>query len=211
MPATAGRRSQAPGVSTPKECDSSQRPHCASVNHEVSPLRLKGRVSLMALVIVRAVAATASQADDGNAPNTKLTIVALNAFGGRAVFNLSCEPTGGDCPTRRMPVRPRKAARAGDDPQPFVCRGGPSSHGLIRNTRQVERARGSPRHRDLLSLPGATDSAVRLPQAKLRLPRPPVFAIYRVPTAVRAITSGDARTCRFANEAVLRPNAISLS
>jgi hypothetical protein len=88
---------------------------------------------LMALVMVAlAVATTTGQADGGDAPSTKLTIVALNEWVGRAVFNLSCEPTGGDLPD------PTNACAALDrqpelvtSPQPFVCRGGQSSHWLV--------------------------------------------------------------------------------
>lgn len=88
---------------------------------------------LMALVIVAlAVSTTASQASDRSTPSTKLTIVALNPWVGRAVFNVNCEPTGGDLPD------PTNACAALDrqpdlvtNPQPFVCRGGPASHWLI--------------------------------------------------------------------------------
>jgi hypothetical protein len=88
---------------------------------------------LVALVIVAlTVSANATPAGDGDAPGTKLTIVALNEWVGRAVFNLSCEPTGGDLPD------PTKACAGLDrkpelvtSPQPFVCRGGQSSHWLL--------------------------------------------------------------------------------
>jgi hypothetical protein len=87
----------------------------------------------MALVIVAlAVSTTASHAGASDTPSTKLTIVALNESVGRAVFHLSCEPTGGDLPD------PTNACAALDrqpelvtSPQPFVCRGGPQSHWLI--------------------------------------------------------------------------------
>jgi hypothetical protein len=60
---------------------------------------------------------------------TKLTMVALNANVGRAVFHLGCVPPDGDIPD------PSRACAALDlqpqlvtSPQPFVCRGGPTSH-----------------------------------------------------------------------------------
>jgi hypothetical protein len=87
----------------------------------------------MALVVIAlAASTTASQASAGGTPSTKLTIVALNAFVGRAVFNLSCEPTGGDVPDptdacAALDRQPELVTR----PQPFVCRGGQSSHWLV--------------------------------------------------------------------------------
>jgi hypothetical protein len=63
---------------------------------------------------------------------TKLTMVALNAHVGRAVFHLSCAPPGGDMPD------PSKACAALDlqpelvtSPQPVICRGGPPSHWYV--------------------------------------------------------------------------------
>lgn len=66
------------------------------------------------------------------APQTSLTIVALNASAGRGVFHLRCGPTGGDVPDSA------KACAALDQrpelvtsPEPFVCRGGPGSHWVV--------------------------------------------------------------------------------
>jgi hypothetical protein len=63
---------------------------------------------------------------------TKLTMVALNADVGRAVFHLSCAPPGGDIPD------PSRACAALDlqpelvrSPQPAVCRGGPGLHWYV--------------------------------------------------------------------------------
>jgi len=65
-------------------------------------------------------------------PNTSLTIVALNAWVGRAVFHLRCGPPGGDVPDSA------KACAALDQrpelvtsPEQFVCRGGPGSHWVV--------------------------------------------------------------------------------
>jgi hypothetical protein len=59
---------------------------------------------------------------------TRLTVVALNAWVGRAVFHLDCGPAGGDIPS---PAR-ACAALAGTpqlvtSPKPFTCMGGTSS------------------------------------------------------------------------------------
>ncbi len=71
--------------------------------------------------------------DRSTTPNTSLTIVALNVWVGRAVFHLRCGPTGGDVPDST------KACGALDQqpelvtsPEPFVCRGGPTSHWVVR-------------------------------------------------------------------------------
>jgi hypothetical protein len=61
---------------------------------------------------------------------TRLTVVALNSWVGRAVFHLACSPTGvgGDFPS---PVKACAALRAEPSlvksPRPFVCHGGPFS------------------------------------------------------------------------------------
>ena len=67
-----------------------------------------------------------------SASGTKLTMVALNANVGRAVFHLRCAPPGGDLPD------PSKACAALDlqpelvtSPQPVICRGGPPSHWYV--------------------------------------------------------------------------------
>jgi hypothetical protein len=69
---------------------------------------------------------------------TKLTMVAVNRNVGRAVFHLSCNPAGGDLP------RPEAACVALADtpqlvtrPQPFVCKGGPSSWWEVKITGHV--------------------------------------------------------------------------
>src|SRR6266550_7408000 len=85
-------------------------------------------------IVALALCAIANQASGGNTmPGTSLTIVALNEHVGRAVFHLRCDPAGGDVPS------PAKACAAlaqqpelVTNPKPFVCRGGPQSHWLVR-------------------------------------------------------------------------------
>jgi hypothetical protein len=86
------------------------------------------------MIAALTLSATASHAGDGQStPYTSLTVVALNASVGRAVFHLTCAPPGGDMPD------PAHACAALDqepelitNPEPFVCRGGPSSWWVVR-------------------------------------------------------------------------------
>jgi hypothetical protein len=91
---------------------------------------------LLALTIAAlSLSTTASDraASGRTPPSTSLTIVALNASVGRAVFHLRCDPAGGDVPS------PAKACAAlaeqpelVTNPRPSICRGGPGSHWLVR-------------------------------------------------------------------------------
>jgi hypothetical protein len=91
------------------------------------------------MIAALTLSGTASQAGGPQStPYTSVTIVALNAWVGRAVFHLSCAPPGGDLPD------PAQACSALDqkpelvtDPQPFVCRGGPTSHWAVRISGQL--------------------------------------------------------------------------
>ncbi len=71
----------------------------------------------------------------GETPSTRLTIVALDSWVGRAVFHLSCEPVGGDLPdaTKACAALDQKPELI-TDPEPFTCRGGPGSWWLVRVT-----------------------------------------------------------------------------
>jgi hypothetical protein len=65
-------------------------------------------------------------------PDTSLTIVALNASVGRAVFHLSCVPAGGDLPDPMNACATlNQQPELVTSPEPFVCRGGPQSHWLV--------------------------------------------------------------------------------
>src|SRR4051794_18321088 len=91
------------------------------------------------MIAALTLSATASHASGGQStPYTSVTIVALNAWVGRAVFHLSCAPSGGDLSD------PAQACSALDQqpelvtsPQPFVCRGGPTSHWTVRISGQL--------------------------------------------------------------------------
>src|SRR2546430_9911699 len=67
----------------------------------------------------------------GDTSSTRLTILALDSWVGRAVFHLSCEPVGGDLPdaTKACAALDQKPELI-TDPEPFTCRGGPRSWGL---------------------------------------------------------------------------------
>lgn len=85
-------------------------------------------------IAVLVLAGSASRAEARPAsPSTSLTIVALNAQVGRAVFHLQCDPSGGDMPN---PTKACAALAEQPDlitnPKPFVCRGGPQSQWLIK-------------------------------------------------------------------------------
>jgi hypothetical protein len=84
------------------------------------------RARLCASLLV--AAALAGVAGAGDSPSTRVTILAVNPNVGRAAFHLSCGPTGGDIPS---PERACAALAAASglvlSPQPFVCRGGPTS------------------------------------------------------------------------------------
>ena len=69
----------------------------------------------------------------GGTPNTRLTIVALDSYVGRAVFHLSCEPAGGDLPdvTTACGALDQKPELM-TNPEPFTCRGGPGSWWLVK-------------------------------------------------------------------------------
>jgi hypothetical protein len=78
-----------------------------------------------ALLIVLLLPGCGGSAESGSGPETKLTIRAVNPNVGRAAFELSCEPVGGDLP------EPERACAALADspdlvrtPKPFVCAGG---------------------------------------------------------------------------------------
>jgi hypothetical protein len=103
-----------------------------------SCLRLRTTVTCAfaaAIFVLGCGAADAAQGGSGaggSTSGTKLTMVALNAHVGRAVFQLSCAPPGGDIPD------PSRACAALDlqpglvtSPQPAVCRGGPGSHWYV--------------------------------------------------------------------------------
>ena len=71
----------------------------------------------------------------GATPSTRLTIVALDSYVGRAVFHLSCDPVGGDLPDATKAC----AALAQEpqlitNPEAFTCRGGPGSWWLVKVT-----------------------------------------------------------------------------
>jgi len=85
------------------------------------------------MIAALALAAAASQPSGGTtAPNTSLTIVALNERFGRAVFQLTCEPDGGDVP---VPITAcwhlNREPELVTSPEPFMCRGGPGSHWFV--------------------------------------------------------------------------------
>jgi hypothetical protein len=90
---------------------------------------------LAALVIVAlALSTTPGLAGArGEEPTTRLTIVALDSYVGRAVFHLSCEPVGGDLPdaTTACAALDQKPELI-TDPEPFTCRGGPGSWWLVK-------------------------------------------------------------------------------
>lgn len=93
---------------------------------------------LIALVIVAlALSTILAQADAGGATpaSTRLTIVALDSYVGRAVFHLSCDPVGGDLPdaTRACAALAQKPQLI-TNPEPFTCRGGPGSWWLVKVT-----------------------------------------------------------------------------
>jgi hypothetical protein len=103
--------------------------------------RIRGAIGLLGVVALVAVgygvdrgvtggrsSGSASRASAGSQPATKLTLVALNSWVGRAVFHLDCGPAGGDIP------RPARACLAlahtpqlVTSPKPFTCMGGTSS------------------------------------------------------------------------------------
>lgn len=59
---------------------------------------------------------------------TRLTVVALNAWVGRAVFHLDCGPAGGDIPSpARACAALARTPQLVTRPKPFTCMGGTSS------------------------------------------------------------------------------------
>lgn len=74
---------------------------------------------------------SSSPASSGGAASyakTRLTVVALNAWVGRAVFHLDCGPAGGDIPSpARACAALTRTPQLVTSPKPFTCMGGTSS------------------------------------------------------------------------------------
>jgi hypothetical protein len=97
-----------------------------------------GLLAFMALVgigfgIDRSVTGAPSSGPAGRAgvsglAGTKLTVVALNSWVGRAVFHIDCNPAGGDIPSpARACFALARTPQLVTSPTPFTCFGGTSS------------------------------------------------------------------------------------
>lgn len=91
-------------------------------------IRVALTTSLLAAAVLLAACGggTDTQAESVNQDaETQLTILAVNPNVGRAVFNLSCGPAGGDVPS---PERACESLEQAPDlltnPRPFICAGG---------------------------------------------------------------------------------------
>jgi hypothetical protein len=103
--------------------------------------RIRGAIGLVVVIAMAAVgygidriimAGTPSNSAAGASAQgyakTKLTVVALNSWVGRAVFHLDCGPAGGDIPSpARACAALARAPRLVTNPRPFTCLGGTSS------------------------------------------------------------------------------------
>jgi hypothetical protein len=89
------------------------------------PIHSSGMRLLMVSVVVLVVAGCGGSR---MLPRTQLTMIALNANIGRAVFHLSCAPVGGDLPTaaKACAALSHNVALV-ENPKPFNCFGGLSS------------------------------------------------------------------------------------
>lgn len=91
------------------------------------------RVASAAAALALLVALAGCRHDES--PSTSLTVVATNPYVGRATFELTCDPPGGDVPRptdacERLARNPQTLLR----PKPFVCFGGFSSWWTLRVT-----------------------------------------------------------------------------
>src|SRR6266545_1414685 len=81
------------------------------------------RAAILASVAIVLLAGCGSGSQRGS--GTNLTMLALNASVGRAVFHLRCAPTGGDLPDpSKACAALRQQPRLVTSPKPFVCVGG---------------------------------------------------------------------------------------
>jgi len=103
--------------------------------------QMRGVIGLLAVAALVAVgyginrsvtgARSSGSASNGGATGyakTRLTVVALNSWVGRAVFHLDCRPAGGDIPSpARACAALARAPQLVTSPKPFTCMGGTSS------------------------------------------------------------------------------------
>lgn len=114
---------------------------------DVVRLILQGSLLLIAVSLVGCSGASNWPVQRGPDPETRLTILAVNANVGRAAFHLSCGPAGGDLPNPRgacaaLDTTPELITR----PKPFVCIGGSFSWWEVTINGRLN---GDPIHRNL--------------------------------------------------------------